>query len=117
MMSKFDLESFAEKLVQKRNQLVNFVQRSENYGREIDGDREAMDLADQASNSYTKEFMFSRSNFDRIFLQQVDDALLRIKSGSYGECTNCEESLERKRLEAIPWARLCLSCQEQAEKG
>ena len=117
MMSKSDLTLFSQKLVEKRAQLVDVVQRSENYGREIVGDREAQDLADKASSSYTKEFLFNKSSSDRIFLQQVDEALLRIKSGSFGECTKCEETIERKRLEAIPWARLCLSCQQKAEQS
>lgn len=116
-MNKSELEVFEKKLAQKRDQLVNVVQRSESYGREIDSDGDAMDLADKASNSYTKEFMFSKSNSDRMFLQQVDEALLRIKSGTFGECVRCEDPIERKRLEAIPWARLCLACQEKAEKS
>ncbi len=117
MFSKSDLTLFAEKLVSKRAQLIEVVQRSENYGREIAGGREAQDLADRASSSYTKEFLFNKSSSDRIFLQQVDEALLRVKSGSFGECTRCEELIRRKRLEALPWARLCFSCQQKAEKG
>lgn len=110
-----DRKYFRKRLLEKRSELVSVVQKTENYGREVDNQNEAMDLADRASSSYTKEFMFSKSDSDRQLLQTVVDALDRIEEGSYGECENCGESVERKRLEAVPWAALCLNCQEQAE--
>ena len=116
-MKTKDLKYFREKLLDKRRELIVVVQKTENYGREIDSEAEAMDIADKASSSYTKEFMFSKSNSDRRFLQMVSDALDRIDQGGYGECANCEERIGRKRLEAVPWAQLCISCQEREEQG
>ena len=75
-----------------------------------------MDLADKASSSYTKEFMFSLSNTERRFLQSVSDALLRIENGAYGECRDCEKEIGPKRLEAVPWAELCIDCQQRQER-
>jgi DnaK suppressor protein len=116
-MESSDLQYFRQMLQDKRGELITVVQRTENYGREADGDGEAMDIADKASSSYTKEFMFSKSNSDRQQLQMVAEALMRIDSGAYGECLNCGEEVERKRLEAVPWARLCITCQEIEERG
>ncbi len=116
-MDKKDLKSFKDKLLAKRAQLIDVVQKTENYGREIDSEGEAMDIADKASSSYTKEFMFSKSNSDRQFLRLVGEALKRIDDGGYGECVSCEGEIERKRLEAVPWTRLCIRCQELEEKG
>ena len=76
-----------------------------------------MDLVDKASSSYTKEFMFSKSNSERRFLVTVNEALDRLEQGEFGDCLNCEEPIGRKRLEALPWARLCIDCQELEEKG
>jgi DnaK suppressor protein len=50
-------------------------------------------------------------------LALIDDALLRIKNGTYGICIECEEELQQKRLEAVPWARYCVSCAEKHEQG
>ena len=57
-----ELKYFHKKLDEKRHQLVNVVQKTESYGREVDSEVEAMDIADKASSSYTKEFMFSKSD-------------------------------------------------------
>ena len=110
-----ELNKFKKKLLEKRSELIDVVQKTETYGREADSSAEAMDIADKASSSYTKEFMFSKSDSDRQLLQAVIDALDRIEEKDYGDCSNCGEPVERKRLEAVPWAALCLSCQEQAE--
>ena len=112
-----DLKYFKEKLLEKKTQLINIVHRTEAYGRELDSKDEAMDMADKASSSYTKELMFSKSDGDRQLLQEVIDALARIENKDYGKCSNCAEPVEQKRLEAVPWASLCLSCQEATEQA
>lgn len=50
-------------------------------------------------------------------LRQVEQALSRVKDGSYGICLNCDEELGPKRLNALPWARYCFACQEAKEQG
>ncbi|MEE8348055.1 MAG: TraR/DksA C4-type zinc finger protein [Acidobacteriota bacterium] len=111
-----DRKYFKKKLLEKKSELVSIVQKTESYGRELASDGEAMDIADKASSSYTKEFIFNKSDGDRQLLQQVVNALERVDGKDYGECSKCEEPVERKRLEAVPWASLCLSCQEEAEQ-
>jgi DnaK suppressor protein len=106
---------FRNKLLEKRADLVSVVQKTEDYGRQVDSEAEGMDLADKASSSYTKEFMFNKSDGDRQLLQEVVDALRRLDEGDFGKCMNCEEEVEQKRLEAVPWSPFCLSCQEEAE--
>src|SRR5437016_4918497 len=76
-----------------------------------------VDLADKAANSYTKEFLFGMTNTDRAILNMIDAALKRIQTDEYGVCANCQEELQQKRLEAVPWAKHCITCQEKAEKG
>ena len=50
-------------------------------------------------------------------LQLVDEALDRIEGRRFGVCVVCEDEMDRKRLEAVPWAKHCLSCQEKQEQG
>lgn len=115
-MDKKRLEHFKVKLQQKQQDLMHAVSRNEQDGRLAD-EEATQDIADKALNSYTKEFLFHQSNTDRTQLQLVVEALGRIRDGSYGECVTCGEELNAKRLEAVPWARYCLSCQEKVEQG
>jgi DnaK suppressor protein len=115
-MDKKKLRFFEDKLREKRVALTGMVERTENYGREAD--REVtQDPADKASNSYTKELLFSQSTADRFLLQLVEEALKRIHEGEYGTCTHCGKEVQPKRLEAVPWARHCIICQDLQERG
>ncbi len=109
------MDYFKEKLLEKQLALHHMVQRTEGYGREKEPD--IQDVADMAVESYTKEFMFGKSSGDRHILQMISEALDRIADKSYGLCTNCENPIQPKRLEAVPWARHCIQCQALQEKG
>jgi DnaK suppressor protein len=50
-------------------------------------------------------------------LRKIDDALLRLDEGTYGVCSECDESISEMRLKALPFASLCRDCQEQAEES
>jgi len=80
-------------------------------------DDSAQDIADRAASSYTKEFLFHQSNNERQTLQMVENALSRIREGTFGECVSCGNEINPKRLEAVPWTRHCIECQEKLEKG
>jgi DnaK suppressor protein len=115
-MDQKRVKSYRERLLQKKQQILEAYNKNKSYGKEADGEA-TQDIADKAANSYTKEFLFSLSNSERSTLQQVDDALTRIETRRYGVCAACEDDMNLKRLEAVPWARLCLSCQEKQESG
>ncbi len=115
-MEKKRLEHLRKKLMAKQTELLKVVSRMEQDGRAADEDS-TQDLADKAANSYTKEFLFSQSNSDRFLLQLVEEALHRIEEGTYGECIHCGAEVQQKRLEAVPWARHCIPCQEKQEQG
>src|SRR5918911_1205765 len=73
--------------------------------------------AEMAANAYTKELLISMSANDRKLLQLIDEALERVEGGEYGECVNCGEPVSEKRLDAVPWTRYCLKCQDLQERG
>jgi DnaK suppressor protein len=115
-MDKKRLEYYKKKLLIRREELLKTITRTEEEGRTADDDP-TVDLADKAANSYTKEFLFGQTNTDRSMLQLIDEALVRIREGTFGACTSCETELQQKRLEAVPWARHCVTCQEKHEQG
>jgi len=116
-MEKRVLEQFKKTLEERQRVLRVSVSRTEQDGRTADVTDSAQDIADRASSSYQKEFLFHQSNNDRQLLQMVDSALERIRQGSYGDCVSCGNGINDKRLQAVPWTRYCISCQEKQEKG
>ena len=115
-MDQKKLKTVRERLLLKKKEILEAYRKNKSYGMEADGEA-TQDIADKAANSYTKEFLFSLSNTERELLQMVDAAIVRIDARRYGVCAACEEEMNAKRLEAVPWARLCLSCQEKQESG
>jgi|GraSoi2013_100cm_1033763.scaffolds.fasta_scaffold28068_1 DnaK suppressor protein len=115
-MDKKRLEYYKKKLLTRREELTKTIARTQEEGRTADDDP-TVDLADKAANSYTKEFLFGMTNTDRTVLNMIDAALKRIQSDEYGVCANCQEELQQKRLEAVPWAKHCIACQEKMEQG
>src|SRR5579871_1328669 len=66
------------------------------------------------SQQHHEEWIFlNRNTIDMKLLREISDALVRIEQGTYGVCLECEEPISAKRLEAVPWARYCVACQEQ----
>ena len=115
-MEKKRLDLYKKRLLERRAELLDIVSRTEHDGRVAD-EETAQDIADKATNSYTKEFLFKKSNDDRYILQLIEDALRRMKDGDYGTCVACGGEMQRKRLDAVPWARHCIGCQEKQEQG
>ena len=114
-MEKHRLESYKKRLLQQREDLAALVSRTEQDGRSTD-EEGTQDLADKAANAYTKEFLFHQSSSERSVLQLIDEALARVASGRYGDCLLCGRAMEQRRLEAVPWARHCIPCQQSEDR-
>jgi DnaK suppressor protein len=66
------------------------------------------------SQQHHEEWIFlNRNTIDMKLLREISGALHRIDGGTYGICMECEEPISAKRLDAVPWARYCVSCQER----
>jgi DnaK suppressor protein len=76
----------------------------------------ASDTLDQVQSMGERELVICNLDRDSKSLAQIRRALSRIATGTYGICLNCEEAILPKRLAAVPWAALCLSCQEQFDR-
>jgi DnaK suppressor protein len=115
-MDKRRVRVFRDKLLDRRDSLVGQVQQAELYSRERDSEA-TQDPADMAANAYTKELLVSMSDNDRQLLNLIDEALIRMDDSGYGKCIRCGQALPEKRLEAVPWARHCVRCQDLHERG
>jgi DnaK suppressor protein len=74
------------------------------------------DPGDQAAAEYERQTIAHKADVARQTITRVSDALKRISQGNFGECTHCRGEIEVKRLDAVPWARYCLRCQEAREQ-
>ena len=115
-MDKKKVEAYKKRLLAKQEELLRSVSKSEKDGREAD-EEATQDIADKAANSYTKEFLFHQSDENRRVLLLVGEAMDRMKEGTFGQCVECQEEVQQKRLDAVPWARHCFACQEKQDQG
>lgn len=74
------------------------------------------DPADQAASEYDRQALATKVASMRHTLAGLRQALKALQEGRFGECADCSGEIESKRLEAIPWARYCIACQESREQ-
>jgi RNA polymerase-binding transcription factor len=116
-MDKKHLEKYRRKLVEKRQEIMREFQNNVNYRRESVADDGTQDIADKANMAYNKEFIFSLTDAERDLLSLIDEALSRMEESEFGNCASCGNEIKSARLEAVPWAKFCLNCQELQEQG
>ncbi len=109
-------EALRERLQKQRTEILDMYKQDVRAGQES-ADDGTEDIVDRANNAYNRELMFSLSDTERQTLLQIENALKRMEEGGYGRCANCGQTINILRLEAVPWARFCIDCQELAEKG
>ncbi len=122
-MSAIETDRFREALLEERKRVAAAIQNlhDENPGTlaEDAGEETAYDnhLADTATETYDRELDYTLEENSEHVLAAIDAALKRIDEGTYGICTNCGKQIARERLEALPWATLCIDCQRDRERG
>ena len=70
------------------------------------------DSGDLSQQSHEEWLFLNRNNLEKSLLREVEEALVRSREGTYGICQECEEPISPKRLQALPWAKFCVRCQE-----
>lgn len=114
-MRKAFLKKARDALTARKEQVLKQLNEELKEGKESALD-EGMDTYDLASEERTREISLILSDRDREKLQAIEDALERIDAGTYGICEMCEEEIAPERLEALPFTRLCVTCQGELEK-
>jgi len=114
-MRKAFLKKARDTLTTRKEQILKQLNEEVKEGKEGALD-EGMDTYDLASEERTREINLILSDRDREKLQAIEEALERIRAGTYGICDMCEEEIAPERLEALPFTRLCVSCQSDLEK-
>ena len=120
-MSAIDTDRFRDLLLDHRKQVTDALEylHSENPGTITDEtDELPLDnhLADAASVTFDRELDYSLEENSEEILQLIDEALQRIGDGTYGTCKRCGKQIAAERLEALPYARLCIECKRLEER-
>jgi DnaK suppressor protein len=111
-LSADQVQKFRDILSQKRDDLTAIVQRKKEEEVEDIG---VGDEADIATHSVEKEMLFELTDSEKQTLDMVEAALRRMEKGFYGVCESCQKGIPRMRLQVMPWARYCISCQSEQE--
>jgi len=122
-LDKKELLEFKKLILKRKSELIDQINHiSEDTlkksPKEASGDISSYTyhMADIATDTYDREFIMSLASNDRALFYEIEDALKKIEDGTFGVCEECKDLIAKVRLKAIPYARLCLKCQEKKEK-
>jgi DnaK suppressor protein len=121
-VTALDTDRFRELLLEERKRVAAAIEnlQEDHAGTLSDeaGEESAFDnhLADTATETYDRELDYSLEENSEHVLAEIDAALKRIEDGTYGICTNRGEQIPVERLEARPYATLCIDCQRERER-
>jgi RNA polymerase-binding protein DksA len=124
MSAAVDVEQFRELLIDKRRTVLEALEylHKENSGSLADETGELVSgsadqhMADTATETVDREIDYTLEEHDGRLLKAIDEALARIDAGKYGVCVNCGAQIAPERLEAMPWATLCIDCKRREER-
>ena len=115
-MEKAFVEKMKEKLIEQKNTILgSLAAQNEDYKKIVEGG-ESGDEVDVASDVVDGRLLESLGAQDSNRLQMINNALDRIKQGTYGRCLVCKEEIPEERLEAIPYAFMCINCLSRNER-
>ena len=115
-MDKRKLQRLEKALAAEHESLVRSLNRNRAAEEEIRVEK-TEDEGDLALISHNKEVLYNLHESDFRRLKAIEDALKRISREEYGVCVGCEEDINEKRLVAVPWAQMCIQCQEESERA
>src|SRR5436190_24048397 len=110
-MNKTELDKYKKILETKRDELAKGLRNREDIAIE-----KTPDALDEVQLAGERELAIRNLDRESNLLRNVKGALARIAEGSYGVCLHCEEDIKTKRLDAVPWTKYCIRCQEAADR-
>jgi DnaK suppressor protein len=115
-MNKAQLKKFKSLLEAKRDEIIKKAKQTLSEDMALDAN-DLPDEMDLASSEYLQSFTFRLRGREKVFLDKIHKALIKIEDGSFGSCEECEEEISIKRLEARPETTLCIRCKEDQERA
>ena len=110
-MLQTELERYKKMLEAKQAELSIGLLNREDIAIE-----KSADALDEVQLAGERELAIRNLDRESNLLRNVRGALKRIADGSYGVCQHCEEDIKPKRMDAVPWTKYCIRCQEAADR-
>lgn len=110
-MTKAELNKYKQILEARQAELGHLLRNREAIAIE-----KSPDALDEVQHAAERELAIRNLDRESGLLRQVKLALSRIEDGSFGVCLHCEDEINPKRLNAVPWSPYCISCQEMADR-
>ncbi|MCE5198424.1 MAG: TraR/DksA C4-type zinc finger protein [Armatimonadota bacterium] len=118
MNQKLDLEKYKKQLIEEQERIM-----LEHQAMGANASEEGYELsdydqhpADAATDTFMRTTDFAIDENYKGILEQIEEALRKIEQGTYGKCDRCGKDIRPERLRAIPYATLCIDCQESLER-
>jgi len=118
-LTRKQLNYYRKLLLEKRGELVGDLGTIEQEALHSvsSGSHMPIHMADIGSDTYDQDFMLGLAENERKHLREIDEALMRIKDGTYGVCLMTGEQIPAARLEAKPWAKYTIEAARKIEGG
>ena len=113
-MTKKQLRKLRKRLLDKKLVLIRRIRKIKSDLCDPIG-RPVRDSGDQILVFNRRNVLLGQSSLLSLNLRLIEDALERMKEGTYGQCSECGRLIEARRILAVPWALFCVKCQEQKE--
>ena len=110
-MNPTQLQRYRSLLLQKQHELLSG--KSDDLARVPAAGSSKGDMVDQANADAEAELQIHLHKSDGRLLKAIEEALARMRHGTYGVCVACKEPISKARLEAVPWTHLCRECKER----
>jgi RNA polymerase-binding protein DksA len=115
-MDKDFIERMKQALSELKSEIIdNLVASNEDFKEIVEG-MDPKDLADIASDDIDRKMIEALGSQELKRLKLIDSALTRIEQGKYGLCMKCGKKIPHERLEAIPYALMCIECKSAEER-
>jgi DnaK suppressor protein len=113
-------KDFTDKMKQslinlKKEIIVTLIANNEDFRDIVEG-LDPKDFADIAADDMDRKMLETIGSKDMKRMKLIDSAITRIEQGKYGLCMKCGKKIPRERLEAIPYALMCIECQSADER-
>lgn len=108
------LKEIRQRLSDEQENLVRSINRGRLAAAEIKVEN-TEDECDLATISHNRDLLYNLNEGDFERLRFIQEAIKAIDNSQFGECVRCGDDIDVKRLAAVPWARMCIRCQEATE--
>ncbi len=122
-MDKKELKFFKDLLLKKKAQVSKGIENIakdalKTSQREAAGDLSgySLHMADVATDNYDREFSLGLATNEQKLVHRIDEALEKVENKTFGLCDVCGKKISKVRLKVVPYAELCVPCQEKQEK-